>query len=68
MSLCKELINYNDKLFYLYRKIKETDIDPKFVGDLKEFWGCSMVIKQIQRQTNMSHYLFIIEIEDVIIS
>lgn len=60
--LNKELFNYQDKLYIIERKVKETQIKPEFINELKEYWGCDNVIKQTYRQTNESFYLFLIEI------
>jgi hypothetical protein len=62
--LCKELFNYQDKLYYINRKLKESQVNPDFVTELKEYWRCDMVLKQIQRQTNDVHFLFLVEIPD----
>lgn len=67
MIFCKELFNYENKLFYIYRKVKNNSVKPQYVNDLKEIWGCSKVIRQINRQTNESFLLFLIEIEDALI-
>ena len=65
--LCKELFNYRDKLYYIHRKLKETTIKPEFINELKDFWGCTTVIRQTYKQTNEIYLLFLIEIEDVTI-
>jgi len=63
----KELLNFQDKLYYIQRKIKESQIKPEFVNDLKEYWKCDNVIKQTFRQTNEVYYLFLVEIPEAII-
>jgi hypothetical protein len=60
----KELLNYQDKLYFIERKMRESSIKPEFINDLKEYWGCSMVLKQTNRQTNETYLFFLIEIED----
>ena len=44
--LNKELIKYQDKLFWIYRKVKESQIVEGRVQDVKEFWMCDIVLKQ----------------------
>ena len=60
----KELFNFQDKLYYIERKIRETQVKPEFVNELKEYWKCDNVVKQIFKQTNEVFYLFLVEIED----
>lgn len=67
MIFCKELFNYQGKLYYIYRKIRDGSVKPEFINDLKEYWGCSTVVKQTYRQTNEIYLLFLIEIEDAVI-
>ncbi len=62
--LKKELLNYQDKLYFIERKMRESSIKPEFINDLKEYWECSMVLKQTNRQTNETYLFFLIEIED----
>ena len=60
----KELFNFQDKLYYIERKIRETQVKPEFVNELKEYWKGDNVVKQIFKQTNEVFYLFLVEIED----
>jgi hypothetical protein len=43
--LNKELVNYQNKLFWVYRKVKSTSIKEGHVNDVKEFWDCDLVVK-----------------------
>lgn len=62
--LNKELFNFQDKLYIIERKVKETQVKPEFINELKEYWGYDNVVKQTFRQTNESVYLFLTEIVD----
>jgi hypothetical protein len=62
MVLNKELINYQDKLYWVYRKVKEDQIKTGHVSDVKEFWNCDMVVKG--RTGNDGILLFLRLIED----
>lgn len=44
MILNKQLVNFNNELYWLYRKIKAEYI--KDVTGLKEFWMCDIALKQ----------------------
>ena len=60
--LNKELVNYQDKLYWVYRKIKQSQVKDGSITDLKEFWMCDMVIRN-KNQTNDT-LLFMREIEE----
>ena len=64
--LPREYINYQDKLYWIYRKVKHHQVKEGSVNDLKEFWTCDIVIKS--RNQNDDTLLFMREIEDAIIS
>lgn len=63
MMLNKELINYQDKLYWVYKKVKEDQIKDGLVTDLKEHWHCDMVVKG--KTGNDGVLLFLRLIEDV---
>jgi len=60
---CKELIEFQDKLYYVYRRYKESGIVEGKISDVKEFWNCDIVIKEKMGNTDI--LLFLIEIPEV---
>jgi hypothetical protein len=66
MTLNKELVKYQDKLYWIYRKIKETQIKSEHVSELKEYWLCDIVIKG-RYQSNDDLLLFLKEIPETTI-
>jgi len=60
--LTKELVNYHDKLYWVYRKIKQSQVRNGSITDLKEFWVCDMVVKS--KNNNDDILLFMREIPD----
>lgn len=58
----KELVTYQDKLFWIYRKVNATAIKEGFVNDVKEFWHCDLVLRN--RYQNDDTLLFLREIEE----
>lgn len=60
--LPKEYITYQDKLFWVYRKVKQSQIKEGFVTELKDFWMCDIVLKS--KSQNDEILLFLREIED----
>jgi hypothetical protein len=62
--LCKELFNFQDKLFYIDRKIKESHLHYDFINELKSFWKIDTVVKQNSKTPNEGYYLFLVEIKE----
>lgn len=61
MSLLKkELINYQDRLYWIYRKVKASSIKEGHTNDVKEFWMCDLVVKN----KNDDNLLFLREIPE----
>ena len=60
--LTKELVNYHDNLYWVYRKIKQSQVKEGSITDLKEFWMCDMVVKS--KNNNDDILLFMREIPD----
>jgi hypothetical protein len=60
--LNKELVHYQNKLFYVYKKLKQDRIKDGYVNDVKDFWGCDVVVKS--RINNDDTLLFLREIEE----
>ena len=63
--LPREYVNYEDKLYWVYRKVNQSQVKEGSVSDLKDFWMCDIVI----RNKNHTTYtlLFMREIEEAII-
>ena len=66
MTLNKELVKYQDKLYWIYRKVKETQIKSEHISELKEYWLCDIVIKG-RYQSNDDLLLFLKEIPETTI-
>jgi hypothetical protein len=60
--LPREYINYQDKLYWVYRKVNQSQVKEDSVSDLKDFWMCDIVIKS--KNQNDSTLLFMREIEE----
>jgi len=61
----KEFVNYQDKLYWVYRKIKQHQVKEGSLSDLKDFWRCDVVVKS--KNQNDELLLFMREIEEAII-
>ena len=62
--LCKELFNFQNKLFYIDRRMKESSVPQNMINELKSIWEIDMVVRQNSEQTNENYYLFLKEIKD----
>jgi hypothetical protein len=60
--LPREYINYQDKLYWVYRKVKHSQVKEGSLTDLKNFWMCDMVVRN--RVNNDDTLLFMREIEE----
>ena len=63
--LQKEIVNYQDKLYWIYRKVKHHQVKEGSINDLKEFWLCDMVVRN--KNQNDDALLFLREIEEAVI-
>jgi hypothetical protein len=57
-----ELLNYQDKLYLVVRKIKENKIKPQHISDVRELFQCDLVLKR--PNTEEPVMLFLKEIRD----
>lgn len=60
--LNKELVQYQDKLFWVYRKVKNSQVKEGRVSDLRDFWFCDLAVRS--KNQNDDLILFLREIED----
>jgi len=60
--LPKEYINYQDKLYWVYRKVRHSQVKEGSVTDLRDFWMCDMVVRSKTQQDDT--LLFLREIEE----
>lgn len=59
----KEMITYQNKLYWVYKKVKQTQIKEGFVNDVKELWDCDIVLKH--RNVDDEFLIFLREIPDL---
>ena len=62
MMLNKELVNYQDKLYWVYRKVKQEHIKEGSISDVKDFWHCDIVVRHLANNDNL--LFFLVEIPD----
>jgi hypothetical protein len=61
----KEIINYQGSLYWVYRKVKQTQINQEFISDLKGYWLCDLVVRD--KNSENPKLLFLREISDAMI-
>jgi hypothetical protein len=59
----KEFVNYQDRLYWIYRKVKQDRIKEGFIQNIKEFWRCDLVVKHRFNEDDI--LLFLREITDL---
>ena len=59
----KEFVNYQNNLYWVYKKISQNKIKEGYVNDVKEFWNCDVVVKH--KDMNSDNLLFLRLVEDV---
>lgn len=60
-----EIINYQDKLYYIYRRFPENQIKEGCINNVKELWNCDVVLRKKNEDNDI--LLFLVEISDAII-
>ena len=60
--LPKELVTYQDRLYYIYKKLKPEKVKDGYINDLKDFWRCDVVVRN--RINNDDTLLFLREIPE----
>jgi hypothetical protein len=63
--MSKELINYNNNLYWVYRKVKQSHIKQDFISEMKGYWLCDLVVRD--RNSEQPNLLFLREISDAVI-
>ena len=46
MIFGKEVVQYQNNLYYIYRKLKPGSVKEGRINDLKEFWMCDIALRQ----------------------
>ena len=57
-----EFVSYQDRLFWVYRRVKQDAVKENKIQDLKEFWYCDIVLKQ--KTSNNEVLMFLREIPE----
>jgi hypothetical protein len=62
--LNKELLKYQDRLFWIYKKMKKDQIKEDKIGMIQEFWHCDLVLKHATNEGEIFYFLReIVEVE-----
>lgn len=63
MIFPRDLINYDNKLYWLYKKVKHYHIEENTIQELKEMWGCDITLKH--KTQSDDYVLFLREIPEL---
>jgi hypothetical protein len=61
----KELLFFKDKLYYVYRKVKQSHVMESDINDLRDFWYCDTVLRTKNQEETL--LVFLREITDATI-
>lgn len=59
---CLEFVNYQDKLYWVYRKIHADRIKDGHILDVRDAWHCDTVLRSKNQEDEM--LIFLVEIKD----
>jgi hypothetical protein len=60
--LNKEYINYKDKLYWVYRRIKESSIPEGEINNLRDYWLCDNVLRN--KNQELTFLVFVREVSE----
>jgi len=63
----REYINFQDKLYYLYRKIRSSEVKEEDIQSLKEHWHCDIVIKNKTQNEGEEILYYLVLIPEAIV-
>lgn len=61
-SKCLEFVNYQDKLYWVYRKISKESIKEGHILDVRDAWHCDIVLKSKNQDSDA--LIFLVEMPD----
>jgi hypothetical protein len=62
----KELVNYQDKLYSVYKKLKPHQIIDSSINDMKDLWRCDVVVRSKQNNDDTLFFLRLIEDAEIV--
>lgn len=66
MINCKEVINYQGNLYYVRKRIKESQMKEEFIDSLKSYWDCDIVLKHNSNEEKFYLFLSLIPIAEIV--
>lgn len=60
--LNKEYIIYNDKLYWVYRRIKESSVPKDEINNLRDYWLCDNVLRN--KNQELTFLVFVREVSE----
>ena len=65
MLLPRETITYQNKLYWIYRRVKTGLVKDQYIQEIKDFWGCDFVVRHKNNNMEEEFLLFLREITDL---
>lgn len=63
--ISREYLFYNDKLYWVYRRIRDKSYPEDFIIDIRKFYGCDNVLRT--KNQDVSMLVFVNEVTDATI-
>lgn len=60
-----EMVTYQDKLYYVYRRVNKNFIKEGYINEVKELWHCDIVLRR--KNDDDETLIFLVEIPDAVI-
>lgn len=57
-----DYVTFQDKLYYVYRRLPENQVKEGKLNEIKDFWSCDLVVKNKKSDDNI--LVFLREIPD----
>ena len=55
--LNKEFVNFNNKLYTVYKKVKQSQVKEEQIQGAKEYWHCDVAVKQKNDNDEIIYFL-----------
>lgn len=58
-----EYLNYQNKLYYIFKRVNSNRIKSEYIQEIKNFWLCDIVLKY--NQHNEDVFIFLREVSEL---
>jgi hypothetical protein len=62
----KEFVNYQNKLYWVYKRLKSHQVKDGYMNDLKDHWNCDVVVRNKNQNDDSLLFLRVIEEAEIV--